>query len=104
MRSRWQVSGAAMVVCGLVALTGVSTALAQKPKAPAGKGKAPSAAAAPMNDKQKKEYAKKHYKEGEKLFKDGKFKEAFNEYKLADDALPVAASKYKMAVCLDKTG
>jgi hypothetical protein len=73
---------------------------AAKPPATA---KAPPAAK-PLTDKQKKDLAKKNYKEGEAAFKDGKYADALEHYKVAEDAVPVGATKYKIAVCLDKLG
>lgn len=130
MRSRWRLSStAAMVVSGLLALTGAESAFAQKApgkpaaakKAPAKKAPAKGAAKAPakgakkapgkvakgpkpMSAKQKKDAARKAYKEGEAKFKEGAYQAAFNAYKEADELLPIAATKYKMAVCHDKLG
>ena len=60
--------------------------------------------AKPLTDKQKKDLAKKNYKEGEKSFADGKYAEALEHYKVAEDAVPIGATKYKIAVTLDKLG
>ena len=65
--------------------------------------KAPPAAK-PLTDKQKKDLAKKNYKEGEAAFKDAKYAEALEHYKVAEDAVPIGATKYKIAVTLDKLG
>src|SRR5512140_66817 len=104
MRARWQVkTTAAVMVSGLLALTGASSALAQgkpaaKPAAPPAKAaapaKAPAKAAAapaapkPLTEKQKKDGARKAYKEAEAKFKDGKYQEALVLYKEADELLP----------------
>ena len=65
--------------------------------------KAP-APAKPLTDKQKKDLAKKNYKEGEASFKDGKYAEALEHYRVAEDAVPIGATKYKIAASLDKLG
>ncbi len=61
-------------------------------------------AAKPLTDKQKKDLAKKNYKDAEALFKDGKYAEALEQYKVAEEAVPVGATKLKIAICLDKVG
>lgn len=94
MRSQWRLT--AVVVSGLVAFTSVAPALAQKK--PAAKPPAP----AQMSEQQRKDAARTQYKEGERLFKLGNYAGAYDRYKAADDVLPIAATKYKMAVCLDK--
>src|SRR5262245_15052912 len=117
MRSRFEgltFRCTAALMSGLLALSSVTPALAQgKPgkaattkAAPAGKP-APAAAAAPakgakLTDKQKKEEAKKKYKEGQELFGKNDFAGALAAYKEADDLVPGAAPKHKIAVCLDK--
>ncbi len=58
----------------------------------------------PLTDKQKKDLAKKNYKEGEALFKDAKYAEALEHYRIAEDAVPIGATKYKIAASLDKLG
>jgi hypothetical protein len=58
----------------------------------------------PLTEKQKKDGAKKAYKAAEAKYKDGKYLEALEEYKTADELFPVPASKYKIAVCRDKLG
>ncbi|APR85867.1 Hypothetical protein A7982_11216 [Minicystis rosea] len=111
-----------MMVTGLLAMTSATPAHAQgkkaapaKPAAPAGKGaapagKAPAGKAAPakpakpLTEKQKKEGARKAYKEGEAKFKDGNYAAALELYKSADEMLPIPATKYKIAVCRDKLG
>ena len=104
----------------LSALTGAAPALAQgkpaKPAAPAA-GKAPAKVAGPavkgpakpaapkvLTEKQKKEAARKAYKDGEAKFKDGNYAAALELYRTADDMLPIAATKYKIAVSRDKLG
>ena len=124
MRSRWRLSStAAVMVTGLMALTGATPALAQpkpaKPAAPHGKapgklppkphGKLPpkphgKLPARPMTEKQKKDAARKSYKEAEAKYKAGDYKAALEHFKEADDLLPIPATKYKIAVCRDKLG
>ena len=131
MRSRWLSSTAAVVVTGLLALSPPAAAQGKAPAkaapakpAPAGKapakpapakpapakpaagGKAPAkpTAAKPMTEKQKKEAARKSYKDAEAKFKDGKYNDALTLYKEADELLPIPATKYKIAVCRDKLG
>ncbi len=122
MRARWRVTTtAAVMVSGLLALTGAAPALAQgAPPKPAAKPAAKTdvkvgvkvgvkvaagpAVPRPLTEKQKKDGARKHYKEGEAKFKEGKYQEALEDYKTADDLLPIAATKYKIAVCRDKLG
>ena len=108
MRSRWRLTTTtAVMVSGLLALHGAAPAFAQSPPAkPATKAPAKGAPAAPkpLTEKQKKDAARKAYKEGEANFKDGKYQEALEAYKVADDLLPVPASKFKIAVCRDKLG
>ncbi|MFS8071965.1 MAG: hypothetical protein ACMG6S_36815, partial [Byssovorax sp.] len=58
----------------------------------------------PLTDKQKKDLAKKNYKEGEANFKDGTYAEALEHYRVAEDAVPIGATKYKIAASLDKLG
>jgi hypothetical protein len=88
------------MVAGVCALGHSAPALAQPkpPKAAAAKE------AKPLTEAQKKALAKKSYKDGEAKFKDGKYQEALEQYKIADDVLPVPQTKYKMAVCQDKLG
>lgn len=94
MRSDWRLAAAAIVVSGLVGSTGATPALAQgRP-----------GAGSPASDKARKDGARKEYKEGERLLKLGRYKDAFEHYRTADDLLPIAATKYKMAVCLDRQG
>jgi tetratricopeptide (TPR) repeat protein len=82
-----------MVVSGLVVSVGAAPAHAQ--------GKS---AGGLTTDKARKDGARKEYKEGERLLKLGKYREAFDHYRIADELLPIAATKYKMALCLDKQG
>ncbi len=124
----------ATVVTGLVTLVGVSPAAAQgKPAAPAkgapaapAKGGAPAAPAkgapakgAPakgpakggagksgkaLTEKEKKEGAKKAFEEGGKKFEAGDFQGAYADFKEADELVPGAVPKYRMAESLDKAG
>jgi hypothetical protein len=112
MRSRWRhTSTAAVVMTGFLSLgavTSASPAFAQASKPPtkasaALTGKAP-AKPAKMTDAQKKAAAKKAYKDAEAKFKEGKYAEAGDLYHIADDLVPVPATKYKIAVVRDKLG
>ena len=93
MRSHWRLAAAAVVVSGLVVSAGAAPAYAQ------GKG-----GAGLTSDKARKDSARKEYKEGERLLKLGRYKDAYDHYRVADDLLPIPATKYKMALCLDKQG
>ncbi len=64
----------------------------------------PAAPPKPLTEAQKKVAAKKSYKEGEVKFKDGNYQEALEAFKSADELLPAAGVKYKIAVCRDKLG
>jgi hypothetical protein len=89
------------MVSGMVAFGYAAPAFAQpKPT------KSPKAAPAPkpLTEAQKKAAAKKAYKAGEAAFKDGKYREALDAYKAADDILPVPTTKYKIAISRDKLG
>lgn len=120
MRSTRHMFLAGVIVSGLVSLGLASPAFAQqkggKPASPPAAGgktatqkppakpPAPPATPKPPTDAQKKEQAKKAFKDAEAKFKDSKWEEAFNAYKTADDLVPAPATKYKMAVCQDKLG
>lgn len=117
MRAQARLSSIAAVLSGLLALASASPAQAQGKAAPT-KAAAPAKAAAaapakaaaaapekaakPLNDKQKKDQARKLYKDAEDKFKAGAYAEALDMYKQAEDLVPVAATKYKIAVSLDK--
>jgi hypothetical protein len=98
MRSRtfWCTAAVAAALFGAVGLVSAPV-LAQ------GKGKAP-AAAKPLSEKQKKDAAKKAYKDAEAKFKAGDYAGALPEYRQADALVPASQPKYKIAVCLDKQG
>lgn len=92
-RQRWQSTAAAMAA-GWWALTGAASVHAQP------RHETPVAAA----DPQRKEAARAAYKEAEVKLKAGDHRGAYDLYKTADDILPIAATKYKMALCKDKLG
>ncbi|MGK3967206.1 PEGA domain-containing protein [Sorangium sp. So ce118] len=58
----------------------------------------------PLTDKQKKDEAKKLYKEAEARFEKGEYAPAADLYRQADEYVPGAAPKYKLALSLDKQG
>jgi hypothetical protein len=68
------------------------------PPAPAAKGK-PSTP--PMNDAQKKVAARKAYEDGMKKLEAKDYTAALTAFKLADEILPAAAAKHKIALCYD---
>jgi hypothetical protein len=128
MRAQARLSSMAAVLSGLLALASASPAQAQgkaEPAKPAAAAPAKAAAAAPakaaaaapdkaakpaaaaapakpLNEKQKKDQARKLYKDAEDKFKANAFAEALDLYKQAEDLVPVHATKYKIAVSLDK--
>lgn len=65
-------------------------------------GKAPAAAKGP--DKKTRDDARKAYAEGEKLYGDGKYSEAYDSFKKADELIPSPHAQYWMALALDKQG
>ncbi|WP_437958654.1 PEGA domain-containing protein [Sorangium sp. So ce119] len=58
----------------------------------------------PLTEKQKKDEAKKLYKEAETRFDKGEYAVAADLYRQADEHVPGAAPKYKLALSLDKQG
>ncbi len=113
----------ATVVTGLVALIGVAPAGAQGKPAPAkgapaapakGAPAAPAKAAPkagatgkpgkPLTDAQKKDGAKKAFEEGGKKFDAGDFQGAYAAFKEADELVPGAVPKFRMAESIDKAG
>lgn len=74
------------------------------PGQPAGDKKAPppGTPAKPMSEKEKKDAAKKAFSDGQAKFDAGDFKGAYEEFKKADEYVPGAVPKYKMALCLDR--
>ncbi|AUX20001.1 hypothetical protein SOCEGT47_004580 [Sorangium cellulosum] len=60
--------------------------------------------AKPLTEKQKKDAAKKLYKEAESRFDKGEYAVAADLYRQADEHVPGAAPKYKLALSLDKQG
>ncbi|WP_437734722.1 PEGA domain-containing protein [Sorangium sp. So ce1335] len=58
----------------------------------------------PLTEKQKKDEAKKLYKEAEARFDKGEYAVAADLYRQADEHVPGAAPKYKLALSLDKQG
>lgn len=94
----------AAVVTGLLTLTAAAdTAHAQgKPPAAqpkAGTGEKPKK---PLTEAQKKDAAKKAFEDGGKKFDAGDFTGAYAAFKEADDMVPGAVPKYRMAESLDK--
>jgi hypothetical protein len=82
----------------------VATALGTTAVAPVAwaQGKAPAAKGGP--DKKTKDDARKAYGEGEKLYGDGKYSEAYDSFKKADELIPSPHAQYWMAMALDKQG
>lgn len=107
MRSRWfrSVVGHAAVSGVVIALAG-STAYAQPAgdKPQAGPAAKPKPKAKPKNEKEKKEAAKKAFEEANAKFAAGDFKGAYELFKEADEYVPGAVPKFKMAESLDKAG
>jgi hypothetical protein len=106
---------AVVVAASLATSTGAPLAFAQgkgpaagaKPtdKKPAGGDKAPAAdkpAKAP--DKKTRDAARKAYTDGEKSYNGGKYAEAYDQFKKADEILPSPHAQYWMAMALDKQG
>src|SRR6185436_9571161 len=97
MRANVRLSSIAAVLSGLLALASASSAQAQgKPAAPAkpaaaapAKAAAAAAPAKPLNDKQKKDLARKLYKDAETKYKEGLYADALEIYKQAEDLVPV---------------
>ncbi len=58
----------------------------------------------PLTEKQKKDEAKKLYKEAEARFEKAEYAVAADLYRQADEHVPGAAPKYKLALALDKQG
>jgi hypothetical protein len=88
-----------LAVAVLAAALGM-TALAPEASA---QGKAP-APAAKGPDKKTREDARKAYGEGEKLYKDGKYAEAYDSFKKADELIPSPHAQYWMAMALVEQG
>lgn len=72
------------------------------PTAP--KGGAAQPAKKPLTEKQKKDEAKKKFEEANKKFESGDFAAAYTLFKEADDLVPGAVPKYRMAESKDKGG
>lgn len=71
---------------------------------PAAAAAAPEKPKKPLTEKQKKDAAKKAYKEAEGKFEKGDFAGALPLYREADEMVPGAPPKYKIAQSLDKLG
>ena len=87
------------------ALSGLVLALAGSPAFAQGKpGDKPAAPAKPKpkTEKEKKEAAKKYFEEAQVKFNAGEFAAAHELYKQADELVPGAVPKFKMAESLDK--
>jgi hypothetical protein len=89
MRTRWQVTTAAVLVSGVLALGSAAPAFAQ-PVAPVTQAV--------------KDQARRNYKTAEAKFSDGNYAIALGYYEQAEATVPVPATKYKIAVCHDKLG
>jgi hypothetical protein len=104
MRSRFERQTfrcTAAMLSGLLALSSVGPVFAQQK--PASAAKAPAAKKAKkLTEKQAKEQAKKKYKEGQDLFAQGDYAGALVAFEEADDLVPGAAPKYRIAASLDK--
>lgn len=87
---------------GLVLALAASPALAQGK--PGDKPAAPSKPAKPKTEKEKKEAAKKAFEEAQAKFAAGEYAAAHDLYKQADELVPGAVPKFKMAESLDKSG
>ncbi|EYF01331.1 hypothetical protein [Chondromyces apiculatus] len=79
------------------AAPGATTGAAAKPAAPEKPKK-------PLTEKQKKDNAKKAYKEAEAKFEKGDYAGALPLYREADELVPGAPPKYKIAQSVDKSG
>lgn len=90
------------------ALSSLVLAMAGSPALAQGKpGDKPAAgkpAAKPKTEKEKKEAAKKLFEEAQAKFTAGEFAAAHDLYKQADELVPGAVPKFKMAESLDKAG
>lgn len=89
------------------ALSGLVLALAASPALAQGKpGDKPAAGkqAKPKTEKEKKEAAKKAFEEAQAKFAAGEYAAAHDLYKQADELIPGAVPKFKMAESLDKAG
>jgi len=64
----------------------------------------PAAPAKPLTEAQKKAEAKKAFEEGGKKFDAGDYAAAYDEFKKADDLVPGAVPKFRMAEAVDKQG
>ncbi|MFO0611862.1 MAG: PEGA domain-containing protein [Polyangiaceae bacterium] len=56
----------------------------------------------PLTEKEKKDKAREAFTAGQAKFDAGDFKGAYEDFKTADDLVPGAVPKYKMALCLDR--
>jgi hypothetical protein len=64
----------------------------------------PAKPAKPLTDKQKKDLAKKAFKEGEEKFTKGDYAGALESYRVAEENLPGDRPKYKIAQALERLG
>ncbi len=89
------------------AISGLVLVLAGSPAFAQGKpGDKPAAPAKPKpkTEKEKKEAAKKFFEDAQAKFAAGEFAAAHDLYKQADELIPGAVPKFKMAESLDKAG
>lgn len=95
----------AAALAAVLSIAVAAPAEAQQPKPPAtgaAKPPPPKKKGPPMSEAQKKDAAKKNFKEAEAKFDKGDYAGALVLYQEADDLIPGASPKYKMAVSLDK--
>lgn len=71
---------------------------------PGDKAAAPAKPAKPLTEKQKKDLAKKAFKEAEEKFGKGDYAGALESYRVAEENLPGDRPRYKIAQSLDKLG
>jgi PEGA domain/Tetratricopeptide repeat len=89
----------AVVVAGALASTALGpAAMAQ------GKAGKPAAGAAKGPDKKTRDAARKAYGDGEKAYGAGKYDEAIEDFKKADELIPSPHAQYWIAMALDKQG
>jgi hypothetical protein len=109
--------GAAIVPLGLTLALGLETSALAQPKPAPTPAPAPAPAtpppatpakpappAKPLTEAQKKTEAKKAFEEGGKKFDAGDYAAAYDEFKKADDLVPGAVPKFRMAEAVDKQG
>ncbi len=88
----------------LLALASTSAFAQGKPGDKPAASKAADKPAKPKTEKERKEAAKKNFEEAQAKFAAGDFAAAYELYKQADELVPGAVPKFKMAESLDKAG